>query len=214
MSTAHATAVSPQERFSSRLREFAVGAAFALVLLIPKILRVRENPASWLAFRLVLGFAGAALVVLPLGIWNNWLVAPAGLCLFLASILLPPAKVHLSVDDKLRDLGALVVVNGGDYVSIQGQPVAVQLFVAPDHISVLDPALQQLLVIPAAEVASVAATPAERAWMLRIVWPGGAAEFLYQGFFAEHLARVAQTTVRSVIPVPLPILQKTRAASA
>ena len=214
MSTAHATTIPQQARFSSRLREFAVGAAFALVLLIPKILRVRENPASWLAFRVVLGFAGAALVVLPLGIWNNWLVAPAGLCLFLASILLPPAKTHLSVDDKLRELGALVVVNGGNYSSNQGKPVAVHVFVAPDQISVLDPALQQLLIIPAAEIASVVATPAENAWMLRIVWPRGAAEFFYQGFFAEHLARVAQTTVRSVVPAPLPILQKTRAASA
>jgi hypothetical protein len=214
MSTAHATTIPQQARFSSRLREFAVGAAFALVLLIPKILRVRENPASWLAFRVVLGFAGAALVVLPLGIWNNWLVAPAGLCLFLASILLPPAKTHLSVDDKLRELGALVVVNGGNYSSNQGKPTAVRLFVAPDQISVLDPALQQLLIIPAAEIASVAATPSENEWMLRIVWPRGAAEFFYQGFFAEHLARVAQTTVRSVVPAPLPILQKTRAASA
>ena len=214
MSSAHATAISQQERFSARLREFAVGAAFAVVLLIPKILRVRENPASWLAFRLVLGFAGAALVVLPLGVWNNWLAAPAGLCLFLASILLPPAKANFSVDDKLRELGALVVVNGGTYISNQGEPAAVRLFVAPDKISVLDPALQQLLVIPAAEIASVAATPGENAWTLRIIWPSGAAEFLYQGFFAEHLARVAQTTVRGVVPAPLPIIQKTRAASA
>ena len=214
MSTAHATAIPRQERFSSRLREIAVGAAFALVLLIPKVLRIRENPASWLAFRLILGFAGAALVVLPLGIWNNWLVAPAGLCLFLASILLPPAKAHLGVDDKLQELGALVVVNGGDYLSDQGVPVAVRLFVAPEQISVLDSAFQQVLVIRSSEIATVAATPVENAWMLRIVWPGGAAEFLYQGFFAEHLARVAQTTVRSVVPAPLPVLQQTRAANA
>jgi len=214
MSTAHATAIPRQERFSSRLRELAVGAAFALVLLIPKVLRIRENPASWLAFRLILGFAGAALVILPLGIWNNWLVAPVGLFLFLASILLPTAKARLSADDKARELGALVVVNGGNYLSTQGKPAAVRLFVAADRISVLDAALRSRLVIPTPEIASVAATPAENAWMLRIVWAGGAAEFLYQGFFAEHLARIAQTTVRSVVPALLPILQKTRAASA
>lgn len=214
MSTAHATAIPQHERFSSRLRELVVGVAFSLVLLIPKILRIRENPASWLAFRLVLGFTGAALVVLPLGIWNNWLVAPAGLCLFLASILLPPAKAHFSVDDKVRELGALVVVNGGNYLPNQGTPAEVRLFAASDRISVLDAALQPVLVIPAAEISSVAATPAENAWMLRIVWSGGAAEFLYQGFFAEHLARVAQSTVNSLIPAQLPILQKSRAASA
>jgi hypothetical protein len=214
MSTAHATAIPQHERFSSRLRELVVGSAFALVLLIPKILRIRENPASWLAFRLVLGFTGAALVVLPLGIWNNWLVAPAGLCLFLASILLPPAKAHLSVDGKVRELGALVVVNGGNYLPNQGTSAAVRLFVASDRISVLDAALQSVLVIRAAEISSVAATPAETSWILRIVWSGGAAEFLYHGFFAEHLARVAQTTVNSVVPAPLPILQKSRAASA
>jgi hypothetical protein len=213
MGTAHASTVPQQERFSSRLREFMVCALFALALLIPKVLRLRHNPASWTAFRVILGFLGAGLVVLPLGA-NSWLAAPAGLCLFLASILLPGTKSRVSADDKARDLGALVVVNGGTYHSNEGKRATVQLFVGAERISVLDSSFDTLLVVPTADIVSVLANPSGNSWTLRMTWSGGAAEFSYQGYFAEHLARIAQSTVQSVMPAQLLVLQKTRAASA
>src|ERR1700749_3147716 len=98
MSTAPATAASPSEATTSRLRNLMIGAVFAAILLIPKILRIRHNAQSWMAFRIFLGFAGAALVVLPLSLWNSWLAAIAGLAMFLAAILLPPAESHLIPD--------------------------------------------------------------------------------------------------------------------
>lgn len=214
MSTAHVTTVPRTTRLFSRLRELVVGTLFALVLLIPKILRIRQNPASWMAFRVVLGIIGAALVILPLSASTNWLAAPAGLCLFLASILLPPARPGVSVDEKARDLGALVVVNGGTLLSNEDKPAMVRLFVGAQRISVLDSSLHTLLAIPVAEIVSVSAAPAEDSWTLHIAWSAGAAEFSYQGFFAEHLARVAQTTAQSMIPAQLPVLQKTHAANA
>lgn len=214
MSAAHVTTVPRTTRLFSRLRELVVGALFALVLLIPKILRTRQNPASWMAFRVILGIIGAALVILPLSASTNWLAAPAGLCLFLASILLPPAKGGISVDQKARDLGALVVVNGGTLLSSEDKPAMVRLFVGAERISVLDSSLHTLVAIPVAEIVSVSAAPAEDSWTLRIAWSAGAAEFFYQGFFAEHLARVAQTTAQSMIPAQLPVLQKTHAANA
>ncbi len=63
MSVASNPALSHPEGFGKRLRHLAVGALFALVLLIPKILRVRRNPRSWMLFRIFCGVAGAALVV-------------------------------------------------------------------------------------------------------------------------------------------------------
>ena len=114
MSTAPATAASQHEGTSTRLRNFLIGAIFAAVLLIPKLLRIRHNTQSWTAFRIFLGFAGAALVILPLSLWNSWLAAIAGLGMFLAAILLPPAPPHTTTDDKARELNALVV-NGGKY---------------------------------------------------------------------------------------------------
>ena len=220
MSTAPATAVSQEEGTGARFRNLLVGALFALVLLIPKLLRIRRNPQAWTAFRVFLGFAGAALVVLPLSLWNSWLAAIAGLAMFLAAILLPPAESHLIPDEKARELGTLVVINGGKFRPANAAPVLVQLFVGADNICVLDAQLQPLLVIPVAEITTASSVPtqasshAKNRWILQVRWSDQSADFSYQGVFAEHLARVAQTTLGSVIPAPLPILPRSRAASA
>ena len=214
MSTVPATAASPHEGTSARFRNFLIGALFALVLLIPKLLRIRRNAQSWMAFRVFLGFAGAALVILPLSLWNSWLAAIAGLGMFMAAILLPPAKLHDVSDDKARELGALVIVNGGKYQPGNAAPAPVQLFVGAEHIWALDAHLQPLLVIPAAEITSANAVQYKDRWILLVRWLDNAAEFSYQGVFAEHLARVAEITIGSVMHSPLPILPRSRAANA
>ncbi|HEV3220272.1 MAG TPA: hypothetical protein VGZ48_10915, partial [Candidatus Acidoferrales bacterium] len=129
MSTAPATAASQHEGTGARLRNLLIGAMFAAVLVIPKILRIRRNAQSWMAFRMFLGFAGAALVILPLSLWNSWLAAIAGLAMFLAAILLPPAEPRAIPDEKARELDALVIVNGGKYQPGNRAPAFVQLFV-------------------------------------------------------------------------------------
>jgi hypothetical protein len=214
MSTAPATAASQHEGTGARLRNLMIGALFAVVLLIPRLLHVRRNAQSWMAFRFFLGFAGAALVVLPLSLWNSWLAAIAGLGMFLAAILLPPAKPHNIADDKARELGALVIVNGGKYQPANAFPAPVQLFVGVEQIWVLDSHFQPLLVIPAAEITSAHALQKKDRWILQVRWSDNAAEFFYQGVFAEHFVRVAQSTLGSVMHSPLPILPKSRAASA
>jgi hypothetical protein len=218
MSTAPATAATHHEGGFTRLRNLLIGAIFAAVLLIPKLLRIRHNPQSWMAFRVFLGFAGAALVILPLSLWNSWLAAIAGLAMFLAAILLPPAKSHPDPDEKARELGALVIVNGGKYHHANASPDAVQLFIGAEHIWALDSHLNTLLDIPAAEITSAAALPTRKKdrWVLQVRWSDNAAEFFYQGIFAEHLARVAETTLASVVQMhsPLPVLPRSRAASA
>ena len=214
MSTASATAASQHEGTTARLRNLVIGALFAFVLLIPKILRIRRNAQSWMAFRVFLGFAGAALVVLPLSLWNNWLAAPAGLLMFLAAILLPPAVSHLNPDEKARELGALVVVNGGKYQPGNAASTPVQLFVGSEQVWALDSHFQPVLIIPAAEISSADASPRKNRWVLQVRWLDNSAEFSYQGVFAEHLARVAQTTLAGVMPTPLPVFPRSRAASA
>jgi hypothetical protein len=214
MSTAPATAASQVEGTAARLRNLLIGALFAAVLLIPKLLHLRRNPQSWMAFRVFLGFAGAALVILPLSLWNSWLAAIAGLGMFMAAILLPPAKTLNIPDEKARELGALVIVNGGNYQPGNAAPATVQLFVGAEHIWALDSNFQPLLVIPAAEITSANALQKKDRWILQIRWSDNAAEFSYQGVFAEHFARVAQSTLGSVMHSPLPILPKSRAASA
>ncbi|MGB8658840.1 MAG: hypothetical protein WCD34_00320, partial [Candidatus Acidiferrum sp.] len=71
-----------------------------------------------------------------------------------------------------------------------------------------------LLVIPAVEVSSANALQKKNRWILQVRWADKAAEFSFRGIFAEHLARVAQSTLGSVMRSPLPVLPRSRAASA
>jgi len=214
MSAASNPTLSQPEGFGKRLRQIAVGTLFALVLLIPKILHVRRNPRSWLLFRIFLGFVGVALVVLPLGLGNGYLFSVAGLAMFIAAILLPPAKPETSADDKSHELGALVVVNGGRFKPGDTASFAAQLFVGVDHISVLNSRFQSFLEIPVSEISAASAEESGESWRLRVTWNTDTAEFSYRGVFAEHLSRVAESTIRSVMRPALPVLPQRRAVGA
>ena len=213
MSTTSTSVVS-QETTAARLRNFGLGALFALVLLLPKLLHIRRDRRSWLTFRILLAIAGASLVVLPISLWNSWHAALAGLAMFLTAILLPGAKPDTTLPDAVARLGALVVVNGGSYQLEDAPPSLVQLFVCPERIYVLDSRQHPLLVIPTAEISSALAAESSSEWILRIRWAEHTADFHYSGIFAEHLARVAESTLRGVIHPPLPVLPQKRAASA
>src|SRR6267154_3637553 len=203
MSTGSNAALSHPESFRKRFRQLALGTLFALVLLIPKILHVRRNPRSWMLFRVFLGISGAALVVLPLGFGTSFVPAIVGLAMFLSSTLLPPAKPDTSAADN-RQLGALVVVNGGRFELRKGSSFPAQLFVGEENISVRDSSLQSILEIPVGEITSAQAEESHGSWSLRVNWANKTATFAYHGVFAEHLARVAETTIRGVMRPALP----------
>jgi hypothetical protein len=214
MDTTATPAASQAGSIGTRLRNTAIGALFAIVLLVPKVLRIRRDERSWTAFRILLGVAGAALVVLPLAFWNSWLAAIAGLAMFLTAALLPPAKPDSQVDDKAKELGVLVVVNGGQYQPGAGPAASVQLFVGADNIWALNSHLHPLLIIPASEISSVRAEETPSGWVVRVRWMDRMGEFSYTGIFAEHLARVAESIIRSVMRSALPIFPRSRAAGA
>ncbi|HEY6268161.1 MAG TPA: hypothetical protein VIX11_07690 [Candidatus Acidoferrum sp.] len=214
MSAASSPAIAQPESFGKRLRHLVIGTLFALVLLIPKILHARRNPRSWMLFRIFLAVAGAALVIVPLGARSSYAPAIIGLAMFISAILLPPAKPESNIDGKARALGALVVVNGGKFKLGEASSFAARLFVGADHISVRDSRLQSFLEIPVSEVTSAQAEESHDRWFLRINWASKTAVFAYRGVFAEHLARVAETTIRSVLRPALPVLPQRRAAGA
>lgn len=214
MESTASPAVSQAESLGARLRNIAIGVLFALVLLVPKLLRIRRDERSWTAFRILLGIAGAALVVLPLAFWNSWLAAIAGLAMFLTAALLPPALPEGQIDEKAKELGALVVVNGGKYQPPTGPASPVQLFVGAESIWALNTHLNSLGTIPIDEISSVLAEEGRDGWVLRVRCAERMAEFSYTGIFAEHLARVAESTIRGVVPSALPILPRRRAAGA
>lgn len=214
MSTTTNPALSEPVSLGKRLRQLAVGTLFATVLLIPKTLHARRNPRSWMLLRIFLGFAGAALVVLPLGSGTSFIPAIVGLAMFIASILLPPAKPEIYAGEKAHELGALVVVNGGRFKLGDASSFAAQLFVGAEQISVRDSSLQSFLEIPVSEITSAQAEDTQGRWFLRVNWANKSAAFAYQGVFAEHLARVAEATIRGVMRPALPVLPKRKAAGA
>jgi len=203
-----------QESTGTRLRNAAIGSLFALVLLLPKLLNLRRDRRTWLAFRILLAIGGASLVILPLSLWNNWTAGIAGIAMFLTAILLPDAKPDTTLSDTAAQLGALVVVNGGEYQPGNAHPAPVHLFVGSERIWALDSHMHPLLVVPTPQISSANAAESAGDWILRLRWADHTADFHYRGIFAEHLARVAESTLRSVMHQPLPVLPQKRAATA
>jgi hypothetical protein len=214
MSTSPNSAVQQQLSVPARLRNFAIGSLFALVLLVPKLLRVRRDPRAWTIFRVLLGFIGADLVILPLSLWNSWLAAIAGLGLFLLAILLPSARPNFDLDAKAQEVGALVVVNGGTYRGPGGAEIPVRLFAGAKTITLLDSQLQVRLAIPTAQISSVRVGEVAGTWVLRIHCGDRAEDLSYRGVFAEHFARVAENTLLGLLPATLPMLPQRRSATA
>ncbi len=91
-------------------------------------------------------------MLLPLALWESYLLAVVGLAMFISAILLPSARPDTTADEKARELGALVVVNGGEYQPGNAPAAAVQLFTGVENIWALDQHFQPLLVIPVREL--------------------------------------------------------------
>jgi hypothetical protein len=198
----------------ARLRHWKAGAKVTFGNLLRGIVHVRQSPRSWLALRVLLGFAGAALVVLPLGVWNSWLAAIVGLAMFLTAVLLPPRKPAKTVEEKATELGALMVVNGGEFQAENSRAARVRLFVGKECIWVLDSLLHPLLAIPSNAITSARAAELGEDWTLQILWNGHIAEFTYRGVSPECLAQAAEGAVTSVMPSTIEDLPRSRAAGA
>ena len=181
-------------------------------MLVPKLLSLRRRPRAWNVLRAIVALAsvsliiGAAVAVSFVAFAGTFsiLVATA---LLLGAIVVAPERPRRSLDDRVHQLGALVVVNGGKYQPEQGTPMKAHLCVGSDRVWVLDGALSVLLEAPFASLKGVRAEPVGDDWNLSLPSKDSAAELLYTGPFAEHFARVAESTVRSQLHRELPILR-------
>jgi len=226
--------IRPAEVASSlaRFRDSVADSLFFVSRTFPKVLTLRSSPSAWTAFRILLGIAGAALVVLPLSLWNAWAFAPVGLVLFLLAVLLPPLRQDRGSAQAIAQLGAYMVLDGGKFSPAsntvsddQGsEPIcnprnnefcAVNLYLTPTRVWALDSQLRPLAVIPAGEVSMATAFPSKSDWILRLGWKENSAEFIFDGLFGERRARLAEAGLRHLIqqeeqsPVP-----RTRAKAA
>jgi hypothetical protein len=214
MSTTPTAIAAEQAKFLPRLRNFLGAALFFALRRFPRLLQLYRSESAWSLFRVALACLGAALVVLPLSLWNGWMTAIFGLLLFVVAILLPPAETESSTDRKARELGAQTVVSGGEYQPGNAPAASVRLFVSPEHIWALDSHFHPLVVVPVAEISRMRVEPAASGWLLQVRWGDKKAEFSYHGVFAERFARLAEESIVAANPSAANTARKQRAASA
>jgi multisubunit Na+/H+ antiporter MnhG subunit len=212
--TPRAIVSASHENLLQRAKAFFGAALFLGIHRFPRLLQLHRNAQSWTLFRIALACLGAAIVVLPLSLWNGWITASFGLLLFVVAILLPPAQLESATDRKARELGAQTVVGGGEYQPENAPAEEVRLFISPTLIWALDSRFDPLLVMPAADISSLRVEEKDQRWLLQIQWADRKAEFAFTGFFAERFARLAEESIRAALPQELSAAPKRRAFSA
>ncbi len=214
MSTTPTAITREHTKFLPRLRGFVGAVLFLAMQRFPKLLQLHRNEGSWTLFRVALGCFGAALVILPLGLWNGWITAIFGLGLFVVAVLLPPAELESSTDRKARELGAQTVVSGGEYQPGNAPATQSRLFISPEHVWALDSDFHPLVVVPVGEISRLRLEPGKSGWVLQVRWGDNKAEFTYHGVFAERFARLAEESILAANPSPASVASKHRAAGA
>lgn len=196
---------SPWRAAAARLRRGALWVIFALVLMIPKVIRLRRQRREWNLVRILMAFAGAAMLAFGVAREHTLTLLLAGALLLLA-LVVTPERPAFSIDARARELGALITVDGGRYIAA-GSRSRARLFIGAERLWALDTTLQVLLEIPLRQIRTMFVEPAGTGWSLRVECEQTTAEFIYEGIFAEHLARVADVTVRSRLYRELPVLR-------
>ena len=162
------------------------------------------------------------LVVAGLGCLLGWRYKHAhgglvdlvfGILLMAFGLLVRAKPQAKSVDAQARELDALVVLNGGAFIPhAADRPTRlVSIFVNPDRLFVVDEREQTLRGDSGGPGAPTRGMPGycpgepeeeSQTWDLAITWESNemrTARFRYNGVFAEHLARVAENTLRNLL---------------
>jgi len=174
----------------------------------------RRNPHSWFVFRLVMGFFGAALVLLPLALPQSWIAAIFGLALFLTAILLPPVVAPRSENEMAPVTRAGLTLHGAEFCSGLAAPVPVELFVSEEQILAMKADLEPAVVVPASELTSVFLQRSEKSWLLFLHWSGKETAFAFHGPLAERHAKKAEAAIHHLGRAISPARPKARAAGA
>ncbi|MFB3923665.1 MAG: hypothetical protein ACE145_18220 [Terriglobia bacterium] len=204
---------NPPQAKSARktVKRAAMGALFFLILFIPRIRRLRRRVWAWTLVRIAGAVLGCTLIWHSKGV--GWLVG--GVILVVLGVLVRAKPQVKSVEEKARELGALVVLNGGTFFGPDGEghPDA-RVLVFAERLLIFDPRDKEVTEIALSGLRQFSVRPVHtnlteevEAWELEIVAEPASARFRYEGFFAEHLARVAETTLRNLRAQELPVLK-------
>jgi len=208
-------------RLRLALKRAALSVLFTAILIIPKIRALRRKPWEWSAVRLVVAGLGCLLGWRYKHAHGGLVDLVFGIVLMAFGLLVRSKPQAKSVDAQARELDVLVVLNGGAFIPHGADRPSrlVSIFVNPDRLFVVDEREHTLEEIPVVRVRQLEArrvtAPGEpeaeaQTWDLEISWEANemrTARFRYDGVFAEHLARVAENTLRTVLRRDLPVLR-------
>ena len=214
--SAHATA-----RLWNASKKAAMSVLFTVILIIPKVRALRRKIWQWSAVRLLVAALGCLLGWRYKHAHGGIVDLIAGVALMAFGLLVRAKPQAKSVDARARELDALVVLNGGAFIPPGAERPSrlVSIFVNPDRLFVVDEREHTLEEIPMVRVRELEVLPVTapgepeeeaQTWDLEITWESKemrTARFRYDGVFAEHLARVAENTVRSLLRKDLPVLR-------
>ncbi|MBI4166131.1 MAG: hypothetical protein HY508_10410 [Acidobacteria bacterium] len=204
--------IGPEKSPGLSIKRAAIGVMFFLVLLIPRVRRLRRRVRLWTVIRIGSGLAGMGLIWLFFhGRSAGFIVG--GILFILLGLLVRATPVQKSLDDRARELGALVVLNGGMMILSGEPPCPVNIF-ANDERLTIESGARTVAEIPLERVQRClvrALEPGEgKPWELEIAWGSPepkTAKFRFEGFFAEHLARVAETAIKNLRQKDLAVLR-------
>src|SRR6266581_369188 len=100
-------------RGAAGLRRGGLWVIFGLVLVIPKVNRLRRRRKLWNFVRILMAFAGVVVLALGAARPHSFMLLVPGALMMLLAILLTPERPEFSVDAKVREFGALLAVDGG-----------------------------------------------------------------------------------------------------
>jgi hypothetical protein len=209
---------SPQS-FGQRAKCAGLYLLFGTILVIPRIRRLRRRVWAWTLVRLGISACGVWLVWRYAHLRSGPGALAGGVLLLALGLLVRSKPVEKSVDSIANELGALIVLNGGTFLAspdAKGSRRA-QIFVQSEGVIICDHRNLPLTTIPHSKFRSLAARPSTNgarnrrpAWEVEIVWEADGprtSKFLYQGPFAEHLAQVTESTLRTRWKKELPVLK-------
>ena len=210
----------PRPTHGQRAKRAGLFILFGTILVIPRIRRLRRRVRAWTFVRLASLSCGGWLLWRYAHVRSGVVALPGGLLLLIFSLLIRPKPLVKSVDAIANDLGALIVLNGGAFrPTPDSAPIQrTQIFVHPEQVIVQGPGERRLLEIPLAKFRGLTAHPAPNGsgkahepWEVEISWMAEAPRtttFLYEGPFAEHLAQVTESTLRSQWRKELPVFHQ------
>jgi len=203
------------------LRKAALSVLFAAIMVIPGVRRLRRKIWEWSAVRILVAMVGCLLGWRYKHANGGVVDLVVGVLLMAIGLLVRSKPEPKPVDAQARQLDALVVLNGGAFIPAGSERPSsiVRIFVNPDRLFVVDEHEHTLEEIPLVRVRdlTVRSVPVSdepedetQTWDLEITWESKdmrTARFRFDAVFAEHLARVAETTVGNLLRKELPVLK-------